>query len=163
MASALDRNCQKEIHRSMTTSRLCNDDICNEQPVHSKTKRSIPYGHYAIRQLWKWTGLVIESVLLHKQTYHYHWSMEDASAIHGLDGEHVTPQLLEALLSGKWIFYWPYWQRGVKLCGVLCVFDTRCHVYVQSSQNLYRNSWHFKSGVVLPFGGSPIPYDYTQA
>lgn len=45
--------------------------------------------------------MVIESVLLHKQTYHYHWSMEDASAIHGLDREDVTPQLLEALLSGK--------------------------------------------------------------
>ena len=42
--------------------------------------------------------------------------MEDASAIHGLDGEDVTPQLLEALLSGKGIG-----AAGIKLCGVLCV------------------------------------------
>lgn len=48
--------------------------IFNKQPVHSKTKRSIPYGHYAIKTTFEMDSCIVESVLLHKQTYQYHWS-----------------------------------------------------------------------------------------
>lgn len=47
--------------------------------------------------------------------------MEDASAIHGLDREDVTPQLLEALLSGKGTEIIGHAEGGQTAWGSLCV------------------------------------------